>query len=94
MKIHHTQKNPAVNHIKREMEKSGVKPAQSSKGVKVEISRAAKDISKAMEAGENKDYSKRVESIRQSVVEGTYKPDPKAIGRKLLDTINQEKGRE
>jgi flagellar biosynthesis anti-sigma factor FlgM len=93
MKIHHTQKNPAINHIKREKEKMEVKTQQSPSGVKVEISQNAKDIYKAMHAGEKNGYSKRVESIRQSVVEGTYKPDPKAIVKKLMQTINQEKGR-
>ena len=94
MKIHHTQKNPTMSHIKREKEKAEIKTTQTPKGVKVEISQTAREISKAMDAGTEKGYSKRVEGIRQAVLEGTYKADPKAIGKKLLQTINQEKGRE
>ena len=94
MKIHPAQKNPKVHHIKREKEKAEVKTPNSSKGVKVEISQTAREISKAMETKTEKGYSKRVEGIRQSVLEGTYKADPKAIGKKLLQTISQEKGLE
>ena len=94
MKIHQTQKKPTMSHMKREKEKVDIKTAASVKGVTVEISQTAKEISKAMESGRKTGYSKRVEGIRQSVVQGTYKANPKAIGKKLLQTIHEEKGRD
>lgn len=60
--------------------------------VNVEISKTAKELSMKMEQLEDENISERVEEIRKSILDGSYKVSPEDIADKILDTINKQKG--
>ncbi len=61
--------------------------------VNVEISKSAKELAKRLEQLEDTNISERVEKIRKSILNGTYKVSSEDIANKILDSINKQKGK-
>jgi negative regulator of flagellin synthesis FlgM len=60
--------------------------------VNVEISKTAKELAMKMEQLEDENISERVEAIRKSILDGTYKVSPEDIADKILAAIENQKG--
>jgi len=60
--------------------------------VNVEISKTAKELAMKMEQLEDENISERVEEIRKSILDGTYKVSPEDIADKILAAIENQKG--
>lgn len=59
----------------------------------VEISKSAKELIKRMEELDNKNISERVEKIRKSIAEGSYKVSSNDIANKILEHMDKQKGK-
>jgi negative regulator of flagellin synthesis FlgM len=71
--------------------KSDVKETQKAKADSIEISSLGKSLSN-MSLEDNFQVSeKRIEEIRNSVTQGTYKPDARLVAQRMMNLI---KGRE
>lgn len=93
MKINKVQNNPVINNTNRESErKADPKATKATKGVNVEISSSAKELVNRINQIEGTGYSEKVEKIRKSILEGTYKVEPGKIADKMLQAIEEEKG--
>jgi negative regulator of flagellin synthesis FlgM len=93
MKINKIQNNPVISTTNRENErKADPKTTQTTKSVNVEISSSAKELVNRVNQVEDKGYSEKVEKIRRSILEGTYRVEPERIAKKILDAIAEEKG--
>ena len=60
--------------------------------VNVEISKSAKELANRLEQLEDTNISERVEKIRKSILNGTYKVSSEDIANKILDNIDKQKG--
>lgn len=67
--------------------------SNNKSSVNIEISKSAKDLVKTMEQLEDTNISERVEKIRKSFLDGTYKVSSDDIADKILDHIDKQKGR-
>lgn len=67
--------------------------SNNKSSVNIEISKSAKDLVKTMEQLEDTNISERVERIRKSFLDGTYKVSSDDIADKILDHIDKQKGR-
>ena len=65
---------------------------KSESYVNVEISKTAKELAMKMEQLEDENISERVEEIRKSILDGTYKVSPEDIADKILAAIENQKG--
>ena len=59
----------------------------------MEISTEAKALVKRIRESEDSHFSEKVENIRRSIQEGSYSVDPEKIAEKILEKIDEEKGR-
>ncbi|MFH5834874.1 flagellar biosynthesis anti-sigma factor FlgM [Proteiniclasticum sp. C24MP] len=57
----------------------------------VEISTQAKALVKKINESEDSHFSEKVESIRRSIQEGSYKVDTDQIADKILEKIEEQK---
>lgn len=92
MKINKFQNGIILNKKNKEAEKKVDKTPSESTGVKIEISNSAKELSNKINKHEDTGYSKRVEEIRKSIIEGKYSVSPDEIADKLVEAIISEKG--
>lgn len=93
MKINKVQNNPMISTANRENErKADPKTTQATKSVNVEISSSAKELVNRINQIEDNGYSEKVEKIRKSILEGTYRVEPEKIAQKILEAIAEEKG--
>lgn len=67
--------------------------SNSKSYVNVEISKSAKELAKRLEQLEDTHISERVEKIRKSVIDGTYKVSSEDIANKILDNIYNQRGK-
>jgi len=58
----------------------------------VEISTQAKALVKKINESEDSHFSEKVESIRRSIQEGSYKVDTEKIADKILEKIDEQRG--
>ena len=58
----------------------------------VEISTQAKALVKKISESEDSHFSEKVESIRRSIQEGSYKVDTEKIADKILEKIDEQRG--
>lgn len=66
--------------------------AKKEKAVNIEISNSAKELVEKIGQSYDTNFSERVEKIRQSILDGTYKVSTEDIADKILQTINNQKG--
>lgn len=64
------------------------------KSANVEISSSAKRLANEIEGSKDANFSDRVEKIRQSILDGSYKVSSEAIADKILQVIEKQKGSE
>ncbi|MPW24765.1 flagellar biosynthesis protein FlgM [Alkalibaculum sp. M08DMB] len=62
------------------------------KAVNIEISSSAKELVNKINQIDDKKYSEKVEKIRLSIQQGTYKVSNEDIADKILKTIESQKG--
>ncbi|MBP1744167.1 MAG: Anti-sigma-28 factor, FlgM [Firmicutes bacterium] len=92
MKIGQYYSNYASNIYKTNDErKSGYVEGKTVNKSTVEISAQAKALVKRISESEDSNFSEKVESIRRSIQEGTYKVDAGRIADKILDRIDSER---
>lgn len=88
-----------LNNINQQYLDNSIKPNKNSnKDVKkndivnIEISDTAKTLINKVSNSEDAGISERVESIRQSVISGSYKVSPEEIAGRIVKLIDSEKG--
>lgn len=92
MKINKVQNQYlGTNAHKAKEEKQNNIDIKKEKSVNIEISSKAKDLVKRMEQSEDSKFSERVESIRRSILEGTYKVSSEEIADKILLALDSQK---
>ena len=94
MKINKVQNQFIENAYKAKEEKNKNIDIKKEKSVNIEISSSAKELVKKMGQSEDVKFSEKVEKIRQSVLEGSYKVSSEEIADKILKAINSEKENE
>jgi negative regulator of flagellin synthesis FlgM len=92
MKIGQYYSNYVNNIYKTNEERKGkhVEGKTSDKST-VEISTQAKALVKRISESEDSHFSDKVEAIRRSIQEGTYKVDPDRIAGKIMEKIDAER---
>lgn len=93
MKIGQLYSNNYTNGIYKtndEIKKGYVEGKTVNKST-VEISSQAKALVKRINESEDSNFSEKVEGIRRSIQEGTYKVDTDKIADKILEKIDAEK---
>lgn len=91
MKINRIQ-NQYVDNAYKAKDKKENTDITKEKSVKIEISSSAKELVDKIEQSDDKNFSAKVEGIRKSILDGTYKVSPEDIANKILQTINEQKG--
>lgn len=64
------------------------------KSVNIQISDTAKALAKEIDKSTEVKFSEKVEKIRKSILDGSYKVSSEDIANKILETIEIQKGRE
>ena len=94
MKIEQFHSNYVQNVYKNNDErKNGYVEGKTVGKSSVEISTEAKALVKRIRESEDSHFSEKVENIRRSIQEGKYVVDTEKIADKILEKIDEEKGR-
>jgi negative regulator of flagellin synthesis FlgM len=93
MKIGQLYSNNYTNGIYKtnDERKKGYVEGKTVNKSTVEISSQAKALVKRINESEDSNFSEKVEGIRRSIQEGTYKVDTDKIADKILEKIDAEK---
>ena len=92
MKIDKFHSNYISNMYKtKDEQKKGHVQGPTTKKSSVEISTQAKDLVKKISESEESNFSEKVEKIRRSIQQGTYKVDSEKIAEKILEKIEFER---
>lgn len=60
--------------------------------IKIEISNSAKELSQKISDAQDEKFSEKVEAIRLSILNNTYKTSSENIAEKILKIIEEQKG--
>ena len=93
MKINkvHTQYQNIKQYQLNENNKDKVEITKE-KSIDIEISSSAKELAQKINETKSIEYSEKVEKIRASILDGSYKVDSEKIAEKILEKINEQKG--
>lgn len=92
MKIGNFYSNYVSNTYKtNEERKNGYVEGKTVNKSTVEISAQAKALVKRIGESEDSNFSEKVEAIRRSIQEGTYKVDTEKLADKILEKIDSER---
>lgn len=89
-KIHNQYQNIKQYQLNENQKKND--EIKKEKSVDIEISKSAKELAQKINETKSVEYSKRVEKIRASILDGTYKVDSEKIAEKILEKMNTQKG--
>lgn len=92
MKINRIQNHYIENAYKSKDDKRNNIDINKEKSVSIEISNSAKELVDKIEQSDDTKFSERVEKIRKSILNGSYKVSSEDIADKILQTINEQKG--
>ena len=87
-KIHTEYVNNNINVDKRENNFN----TEENKLVKVDISDSARKLAEEVNKAEKPEINDRVEKIRKSILNGTYKVSSERIADRILQEIEMQKG--
>lgn len=65
---------------------------KSNGSVNIEISNSAKELVQKINQSNDTKYSERVEKIRQSIMEGSYKVNTEDIADRIMKAMESQKG--
>lgn len=93
MKINNIQnKFVDISLYKSNEKKSNEKEINSKNSVNIQISDSAKALVEKINQSNDIKYSDKVEKIRKSILEGSYKVSSENIANKLLQAMEEQKG--
>jgi negative regulator of flagellin synthesis FlgM len=90
MKVNGIGTNKVIN-LYSQNRKVETKEVKEVKRDSLEISSAGRSLSSLSTAGNFENSAEKIEAIKKSISQGTYKPSSEQIAKKIMDTI---KGRE
>lgn len=93
MKIHKIQNQLlGINQYKSKENRPKDLDVKNKDSVNIEISNSAKELSQKINESEDKNFSEKVERIKESILGGKYKVSCEDIAKKILQAINEQKG--
>ncbi|WFA07928.1 flagellar biosynthesis anti-sigma factor FlgM [Tissierella sp. Yu-01] len=93
MKINNIQnKFVDISLYKSNEKKSSEKEINPKNSVNIQISDSAKALVEKINQSNDIKYSDKVEKIRKSILEGSYKVSSENIANKLLQAMEEQKG--
>lgn len=82
--------NQNKNENQSKKDKDVKKP--KDKAVNIEISKSARKLAKKIKPGEENEFSKKVEDIKKSILNDTYKVSSEDLADKIIENINLQDG--
>ena len=80
-----------TNQYKAKEKNPSEKEINTKNSVDIQISSSAKELVQSISESKDSIYSEKVEKIRQSVMDGSYKVNSEAVADKILQTIKAQK---
>ncbi|WP_303861346.1 flagellar biosynthesis anti-sigma factor FlgM [Alkalibaculum bacchi] len=92
MKINHSHSRFISNNpYKTQEQHEQTTNIKKEKNIDIEISDSAKSLAQKINQTEGNKYSEKVEEIRKSILEGSYKVSPDKIADKIMNAIKNQK---